>query len=292
MNTGRDTGLVLEGGGLRGVFTAGVLDYLMEQDVCFPYVVGASAGACNAVDYVSEQIGRTKECMIPSSKEYQCVSFKKSLKTKSLFDMDLMFDKLPNELLPFEYETFFDSEIHCELVVTNCVTGQAEYLSEKASKERLMKICRASSSIPLVSPIVTLDGGQYLDGGLADSIPLRRALKTGHRKNVVVLTRNRGYRKRPPRKSRAFYMTLYKEYPNLVKTIFARAERYNRLLEHIEKWEDEGKIFVIRPTMPTVSRAERNQEHLEEFYRHGYQSMEERFEEMQRFLTENTKKRG
>ncbi len=281
----KKNGLVLEGGATRGVFTAGVLDYIMEQGFYeFPYVVGVSAGACNAVDYVSRQIGRTRDCTIHEDKSQGFISLKTAIKKKSLFDMDMIFDRYPNELYPFDYDTYFQSDVHCELVVTNCVTGQAEYLGEHSNGERLMRICRASSSIPLASSMVDIDGTPYLDGGLADSIPIIRALKTGHTKNVVILTRNKGYRKKAIRKSRALYQAAYRDYPNLVKTILTRYRIYNKTLSYIEKWEREGKIFVIRPEVPEVSRTEQNRDALMAFYQHGYDSMEEKFESMLEFL--------
>ena len=161
--------LVLEGGATRGVFTSGVLDYLMERDLYFSHVIGVSAGSCNGVGYVAKQIGRTKECMIHKEKEYDYyMGIRKFIKEKSLLNMDMIFDKYPNELFPFDYDTYFDSDIKFEVVTTNCITGNAEYLTEKHDRERLMKICRASSSMPLVSPIVNVDGIPYLDGGLAE----------------------------------------------------------------------------------------------------------------------------
>lgn len=283
--TNKNLGLVLEGGATRGVFSAGVLDYIMEQGFYeFPYVAGVSAGACNAVDYVSRQIGRTRDCTIHKDKSQGFISLKTAIKKKSLFDMDMLFDRYPNELYPFDYDTYFQSEVQCELVVTNCITGCAEYLGERSNRERLMKICRASSSIPLASPMVKIDGMPYLDGGLADSIPIIRSLKTGHTKNVIVLTRNKGYRKKAPKKSRALYQTAYRDYPNLVKTILNRYHVYNKTLSYIEKWEREGKVFVIRPEVPEVSRTEQDYDALMAFYQHGYDSMEDKFEAMLEFL--------
>ena len=282
--TVKNSGLILEGGASRGVFTAGVLDYLMEQEYYeFSYVAGVSAGSCNAVDYVSRQLGRTKECMI--HKEHaKYINLKTAIKKKSLFDMDMIFDKYPNEIYPFDYDTYFESNIHCELVVTNCNTGQAEYLNEPSSGERLMKICRASSSMPVVSPMVEVDGIPYLDGGIADSIPIVRSLKTGHKKNVLILTRNFGYRKKAPKKSRNVYMTVYRKYPELVRTILNRYRMYNKTLSYIEKWEREGKVFVIRPEIPEVSRTEQDYDALMDFYQHGYDQMEKKFEDMKKFL--------
>lgn len=283
--TVKSSGLILEGGATRGVFTAGVLDYLMEQEYYeFSYVAGVSAGACNAVDYVSRQVGRTRECMIHKGKHAQYMNLKTAIKKKSLFDMDIIFDKYPNEIYPFDYDTYFESDIHCELVVTNCNTGKAEYLNEHFSRERLMKICRASSSMPVVSPMTEVDGIPYLDGGIGDSIPVLRSLKTGHKKNVLVLTRNLGYRKKRPKKSGGIYRTLYRNYPELVRAILNRYRVYNKTLSYIEKWEREGKVFVIRPEIPEVSRTEQDYDTLMNFYQHGYDRMESKFEDMKKFL--------
>lgn len=277
------TGLVLEGGAVRGVFTSGVLDYLMEKELYLPYVVGTSAGACNAVDYVSRQIGRTKDCMLPH-KEHNYLSLRHTLETRSLFDMDMVFDRYPNEIFPFDYETYFHSPLRCEIVVTDCLTGRAEYLDERSDKKRLMDICRASCSVPLASPMVTVDGTPYLDGGIADSIPIIRSLKLGYRKNLVVLTRNAGYRKTPVRKSRPLYIARYKKYPGLVRAAFRRAYIYNKTLSYIEKWEAEGRIFVIRPASKPVSRTEQDPKALERFYQHGYDLMKENYERLLGYL--------
>ena len=163
--------MVLEGGATRGVFTSGVLDYLMEEQVELSHLVSVSAGACNGVDYVSRQIGRTRDCMIHKEKEYNYYfGFRKFVKEKSILDMDMVFDRYPNELFPFDYDTYFASETECEIVTTNCRTGKAEYMTERKDRGRLMKVCRASSSMPLISPMVDIDGELYLDGGLADTI--------------------------------------------------------------------------------------------------------------------------
>lgn len=284
MTEKNETALVLEGGGNRGVFTAGALDYLMEQGVRFSYVTGVSAGACNAIDYVSGQIGRTRDCMIVEDREYRSISLKNVVENHSLFDMDMIFDRYPNEIFPFDYEQYFASGILCEMVVTNCLTGEAEYLSEEKDRKRLLDICRASSSIPGVSPMVEIEGTPYVDGGVGDSIPLIHAMKEGHRKNVVILTRNRGYRKKKPGKSRAFYMAAFKKYPNLRDALLNRYQVYNRTLELIEKWEKEGHIFVLRPEIPAVSRTEQNQEALKAFYDHGYEVMRDRLGELYDYL--------
>ena len=256
----------------------------MEQKVKLPYVVGVSAGACNAMDYVSGQIGRTRRCMIVENKEYRYISLKNVVDNRSLFDMDMIFDRYPNEIFPFDFEEYFRSDIECEMVVTNCLTGEAEYLSENQDRKRLMDICRASSSIPGMSPMVMIDGNPCLDGGSADSIPLIHAMKKGHRKNVVILTRNQGYRKKKPGKSKAVYVAAFKKYPNLLNTLLNRYQVYNKTLDLIEKWEKEGHIFVIRPEIETVSRTEQNVEALKGFYNHGYEVMKDHLGELYDYL--------
>lgn len=281
----KEAGLVLEGGATRGVFTAGALDYLMEQEFYLPYVVGTSAGACNAVSYVSRQPGRMKHCCIITDKKNRYVTVKNTLKNHTLLDMDLMFDTFPQKTFPFDYDTYFQSDIQCEMVVTNCITGSAEYLSEHSSRRRLMDVCRASSSIPVMTKIVFVDGTPYVDGGLADSVPVIRALKTGHKKPVIILTRNKGYRKKPVRPGKNIYRMLYgKTYPNLAKAMENRAKIYNKTLDYIDKWEREGRVFVLRPKIPPVSRLERDMERMEAFYQHGYDLMKARFSELEEFL--------
>lgn len=278
--------IVLEGGATRGVFTSGVLDYLMEEELYFSHVIGVSAGSCNGVDYVSRQIGRTKKCMIPGKKEYSYYSgVRNAIKEKSILDMDMVFDTFPKKIYPFDFETYFQSDMVCEIVTTNCETGKAEYMTEGEDPDRLMRLCRASSSMPLLSPIVNVDGVPYLDGGLADSVPIRRALKLGNEKIVLVLTRNPGYRKKPISKGTAkLYRRAYKKYPNLVHAAVYRNHVYNKTMELVERLEEEEKIFVIRPLVPTVSRLERDETALTAFYQHGYNLMKRQREALQRYL--------
>lgn len=278
--------LVLEGGATRGVFTSGVLDFLMEKDFYTTDVIGVSAGACNAIDYVSRQIGRTKKCMIHKEKEYDFyLGLRKMVKEKSMMDMDLIFDRYPKELIPFDFDTYFQSEMKCDQVVTNCETGKAEYLDERKEKERLLKICRASSSMPLAAPIVRIDGVPYLDGGLADSVPIERALKKGRKKILVILTRNEGYRKKKPSLGETrIYRAAYKKYPNLVRTILRRPYVYNKQMEQIEQLERKGEIFVLRPKIKTIGRMEKNYDRLTSFYEHGYVQMKEEYERLLEYL--------
>lgn len=278
--------LVLEGGATRGVFTSGALDYLMEKDVYLSHVIGVSAGSCNGVDYVSKQIGRTRDCMIHKEKEYSYYyGFRKFVREKSILDMDMVFDKYPKEIFPFDFDTYFASDTTCEIVTTNCETGKAEYMTEKKDSERLMRLCRASSSMPLVSPMVNIDDVPYLDGGLADSVPVGRALRKGNNKIVVVLTRNPGYRKKPVKRIVAqMYRKAYRSYPELVKTTLRRNAKYNWQMGQVERLEKEEKIFVLRPLIPTVSRLEKDYDMLMNFYEHGYCLMKREYDRLMKYL--------
>ena len=278
--------LVLEGGATRGIFTSGALDYLMERDLYFSDVIGVSAGSCNAVDYVSRQPGRTRDCMIPTDKEGKYYyGIRDFVKEKSLMNMDLIFDKYPKELLPFDFETYFNSEINCQIVTTNCLTGKAEYMTEDSDNDRLMKLCRASSSMPLLTPIVNIDNVPYLDGGLADSVPIRRAQQMENEKIVVILTKNQGYRKSvlSPTMQRV-YKRAYKSYPNLIRTIFRRSFEYNKTMNYLDQLEKRGEIFILRPRVKPVSRLERNKETLHAFYEHGYKYTERKFDDLMEYL--------
>ena len=277
--------LILEGGANRGIFTSGVLDYLMEKEFYTDYVVGVSAGACNAVDYVSHQPDRSRQCIIAWNQESKREQFDSFRQEHSVMDFRSLFDTFPNRDYPFDYESYFQSETKCELTVTNCITGKAEFKSEASNRERLMKICRASSSIPVLATMVDLDGIPYLDGGLADSIPVIHARKLGYEKNIIVLTQKKGYRKTVSRKNIALIRAKFRQYPELVRTICLRPFRYNRCLEAIEKWEAAGKLFVIRPEVPPVGRLEKHMDKLEAFYQHGYQMMEKRYDEMMNYLS-------
>ena len=187
-------GLVLEGGGMRGVFTSGVLDFMLDHDINFSYCVGVSAGACNGLSYLSRQRGRAKQTNIDLLDKYQYIGLKHLWTQHSILDQDIIYNKIPNEYLPFDYATCFANPTEFEMVTTSCRTGMPCYLSEHSDKDRLTLIAKASSSLPFVCPIVDVDGEPMLDGGIVDSIPVERAMETGHTFNVVVLTRQRGFR--------------------------------------------------------------------------------------------------
>ena len=176
MKIDTDTGLVLEGGGMRGVFTCGVLDALMKHDIYFNYIVAVSAGACNGMSYMSRQPRRARISNIDYLARYDYIGLRHLVTQGCIFDQELLYDKFPNQYLPFDYETYFCNPAIFEMVTTNCDTGRAMYLSEYSDRRRLLDIVRASSSLPYVSKIVIVDGIPMLDGGIVDSIPIQRAM--------------------------------------------------------------------------------------------------------------------
>ena len=268
-----NTALVLEGGGLRGVFTCGVLDFFMDHGIRFPFTVGVSAGACNGLSYMSGQRGRAKASNIDLMEKHHYVGVKYLFTQGCIMDFKLLFEDFPERIIPYDYPAYAANPDRFVMVTTNCLTGKAEYFEDRHDPSRIMDIVRASSSLPFVSKITYVDGVPMLDGGIADSIPVEYAMSQGYAKLVVVLTRNRGYRKKEGqmRAARLFY----RKYPALQKAISERNAVYNRTMDLIERLEDEGRIVVIRPVRPVeVSRMEKDTKKLVSLYQEGYREAE------------------
>ncbi len=264
-----DTGLVLEGGGLRGVFTCGVLDCFMDHNIRFPFAVGVSAGACNGLSYMSGQRGRARKSNIDLMDEHHYVGFRYLLTQGCIMDFKLLFEDFPEKIIPYDYDAYFSNPDRFVMVTTNCLTGKAEYLEERASSKRIMDIVRASSSLPFVSPITYVDGIPMLDGGIADSVPVEYAMSQGYDKLIVVLTRNKGYRKKESKMPLA--KVAYRKYPYLRKALQERNAVYNRTMDLIDRLEAEGRIIVIRPVRPVeVGRMEKDTDKLRAMYQEGY----------------------
>ncbi|WP_455498338.1 patatin-like phospholipase family protein [Coprobacter sp.] len=264
-----DWALVLEGGGMRGVFTSGVLDYFMDKDIYFPYTIGVSAGACNGLSYVSRQRGRAKISNIDLLDKYHYISTKFLWTNRSILNMNFLFDEMPNKVLPYDFDTYFSSSDRFIMVTSNCETGKAEYFEEKKSSQRLLRICRASSSLPFVAPIVRIDGKPMLDGGICDPIPYRKVREDGYNRMVLVLTRNKGYRK--VEKDMKLFSFLYPKYPALRNRLCNRVREYNKTLDEIESMEKNDEVIVIRPRKPLeVDRIEHNIKKLTDLYNEGY----------------------
>ena len=264
------SGLILEGGGMRGVFTCGVLDNFMDRGIRFPYTIGVSAGACNGLSYMSHQRGRAKYSNIDLLEKYRYIGFKYLLSRRNIMDFELLFHTFPEQIMPYDYAAFSACEERYEMVTTSCVTGRACYYDEKRDPARIIDIVKASSSLPFICPIAYVDGHPMLDGGIADSIPLQRARGLGYDNNVVVLTRNRGYRK--PEKEGLVLPLFYKNYPELRAAIRGRNALYNRQIALVEELEQAGELTVLRPQRPIeVNRMERNISKLVALYDEGYE---------------------
>lgn len=269
MRINRNTGLVLEGGGMRGVFTSGVLDGFMKHDLYFRYVVAVSAGACNGMSYMSHQPRRARISNIDYLARYNYIGIRHLVTQGCIFDRELLYDKFPNQYLPFDFDTFFNNQCTFEMVTTNCQTGQAMYLSEKHDRQRALDIVRASSSLPYVSKIVEVDGIPMLDGGIVDSIPVQRAIDMGHPFNVVVCTRNKGYRETG--RDYKIPRFIYRNYPRLRVALSRRIAAYNKQLEMIDRMEAAGQIICIRPERPMeVTRMAKDTAKLERLYEEGF----------------------
>jgi len=263
-------GLVLEGGGMRGIYTSGVLEYFLENDIEFPYVIGVSAGACSAASYLSKQFGRNLRLNTHYLKDPRYLSWRNYIKKREVFGMDFIFDEIPKNLDPFNFDAFRDNKSQFLVGTTDCYTGQPVYWSKDEIEDDLLTIVRASSSLPFFAPVVEFRGKHLLDGGISDPIPIKKAEFDGYRKNVVVLTRNEGYRKKES-KSYKLVKRKYPQYSGLVDAIMKRHEIYNETLDYLEEQEKKGNVCMIRPTNKLkVGRMEKNRKKLEELYQEGY----------------------
>lgn len=280
-----EAGLVVEGGGMRGVYTAGVLDYFMEKNLYFDDCYGVSAGACHISSYVSKQIGRSIKVTLDYINDKRYCSVNSLIKTGDMFGVEMLYDLIPNKLELYDYDTFNKFKGNFYSVVTNCKTGKAEYIKIKDMKKDIIAV-RASSSLPLLSRIVEINGKEYLDGGITDSIPIKKSIKDGHKKNVVILTRDKTYRKSKP-KFLSFFKLKYKKYPNLVKAIENRYKMYNETLDFLEEEKAKNEVFIIQPKLPVkISRIEKDKDKLKELYDQGYEDAKELYEDLMKFLEE------
>ena len=276
-------GLVIEGGGTRGIYAAGVMDFFIENDMYFFNCYGVSAGACHCCSYLSKQKGRAKDVFVEYINDDRYASFKNLIKTGDYFGKEFSLKTIPDELLPYDYEAYKNQKTNFYAVATNVETGKAEYLQVKDMHADIDYVW-ASSSLPLMSRIVEIDGKKYLDGGVADSIPVLKSIEDGNKKTVLILTREKEYRKKPNKLISVVRMK-YKAYPNFVKAMEERHLMYNEVLEKIDQLEKDGKIFVFRPKEKVkVGRIEKDKEVLKALYQQGYNDAKELYEKLKKYL--------
>ena len=280
-----EAGLVLEGGGMRGLYTAGVLDYFIDKGIYFRNCYGVSAGATQCCSYLSKQKGRAYRIFTKYINDKRYASLSNLIKEGNYFGKDFSLKKIPDELEPFDHDTFVGGGSNFYAVASNCKTGQPAYLKvEDTRKEVDMDKIWASCSLPLLSKNVHIDGEEYLDGGVADSIPVVKALRDGNKKVVLILTRDSSYRKKPNNMMPIIKLK-YRAYPRLVRIMEKRHIIYNKTLARIEKFEKEGKIFVIRPKQEVqIGRLEKDVKKMKELYDIGYKDAAECFEGLMKYL--------
>lgn len=276
------TGLVLEGGGMRGIYAAGVLDVWMEEKIETDGVIGVSAGAIHGCSYVSKQQGRSIRYYKKYAKDKRFMSFYSLVTTGDIVGKDFCYDEIPNRLDIFDYDTFEKSPVDFYVTCTNIETGKAEYVLCKDLRKDI-DYMRASASLPCVSHIVEAGGMKLLDGGVADSIPIEAFRRLGYGKNIVVLTRPRDYRK----KQENLFMTkqIYRQYPKLIEAVATRHIHYNETLDKLGQMEKRGEVLVIAPsTHLKVSRMEKNLDKITQMYELGRQDAMAALDEVKKFL--------
>lgn len=278
-----NTGIIFEGGGLRGIFAAGVIDYLLDNGIIIKNVMGVSAGACHACSYVSGQRGRSYAVSTDYLDDKRYMSFQNLRKTGDLFGSEFIYHTIPEELYPLDNEHFKESGITFRAVVTNCVTGEAEYPEVKDLIEDV-DIVRASSSLPLFARMVDLNGTPYMDGGISDSVPIKASERFGCEKNIVVLTRPAGYRKEPERMLPVI-KAKYGKYPEMIKAMKFRDRVYNETMDYIDEGVENGTIFRIAPVKDLgIGRLEKDKNKLKLAYEEGYYVAEALGEKLKAFL--------
>lgn len=277
--------LVLEGGALRGMYTSGVLDTFLKNNMEFECVAGVSAGALNAMSYISKQPGRSAKINLEYCDDPRYIGRKAFIKNKGIIGYDYLFGDISENKVPFDYKSFENTNQRFVIVTTNCEKAETEYL-EKSNCNDLFKAAQASSSMPLASAIVEINNNHYLDGAVTTSIPIKWAIEQGYEKVVVVLTRDRTYRKPMlSNKMKKLYKLAYHKYPKLIEKLNTMPERYNKLQEEIIDLEKEGKIFIIRPEKEvTVSRLEKDKEKLENLYKEGIAEAEKNLDALKEYL--------
>ena len=276
-------GLVGEGGGMRGVYSSGVLDFFIEKDLFFENNYGVSAGACHLCSYLAKQYKRAFRVNVDYLNDKRYCSVHSLLKTGNLFGAEMLYDIIPNELDLFDYDTYNKNESNFYVVITDINTGKPEYVKIGDLKKDIIYV-RASSSLPLLAQNVKINDKEYLDGGISDSIPIKKSIADGNKKNVVILTRDSTYRK-GKNSLMPIIKLKYKKYPNFVKSMADRYIVYNEILDFIKELEDNGDVFVIRPKKPVnIGRTEKNREKLEALYNDGYNDAKDCYEELLKYL--------
>lgn len=277
-------GLVLEGGGMKGIYTAGVLDFFLDKEIMFSSCYGVSAGVCSLCSYLSKQRKRAYRVNVNYLEHKDYCSLQSLLKTGNIFGADMCYKLIPDYLDPYDYETFNQYEGKAYAVVTNIRTGEPEYMQLTDMHKDIIAV-QASSSMPLVSRNVKIGEEYYLDGGISDSIPLRHSMKDGNTKNVVIMTKEEGFIRKPAGNELALMKVRYARYPKVYELMRERHVHYNNTVQFIEEQREQGNVFVIRPKHASkVGRLEKDKTKLDALYEEGYRDAEECYVELLEYL--------
>ena len=286
-----DSSLILEGGGMRGMYTSGVLDAFMDNDLYLNNIYAVSAGCYNALSYLSKQRGRSFRVNTTYLNDKRYINVRRAIMGKSAINTDFIFDDVFKELDKFDYDTFKNNCGKFYAVSTNCETGEAHYALIK-DLDVDVEYVKASAALPLFTKIVRIDGLKLLDGGISDSIPIEQAIKDGFRNNIIVLTRPKGF-VLGDNKLMKFYKLRYRKYPNLLKAMNERKDKYNETLKLIEKLEEEGEVFVIRPKRElNIANLEKDINKIEDIYQMGYEEGERCVLKIKEFIKERKNVKG
>ena len=278
------TALVLEGGAMRGIYTAGVLDTLLKNNIYVDGVIGVSAGSIHGCSYVSKQYERSINYYKACRKDYRFLSFKSFFKTGNIIDTDYCYDEIPNKLFPFDHDTFEKSKTKFYVTITNIETGEPEYIYLKSLRNKNIDYLRASASMPVISQIVEIDGKKYLDGGMSDSIPIEYFKNLGYDKCIIVKTKDKTYKK-SKEKVLPLAKKIYKDYPKFIERLKNRHIDYNNQISKIRELEEKGEILVIEPSKKLkISRLEKKIENIIEAYNLGKKDTTDKLNEIKKFL--------
>ncbi|MBS5925967.1 MAG: patatin family protein [Clostridium sp.] len=262
--------LILEGGTFRPIFSAGVMDALLDNNIMFPYCIGVSAGITNGVSYISKQKKRNLDILMTYRNDKRYLGLRNFLKCKSLFGLDFVYGEIPNKLSPFDMETYQKYEGKVLVGVTNAITGKTEYFDGKELDDKC-SILRATCAIPLFFPAIKINNSYYYDGGICDPVPIRKAIDDGNEKHLIVLTRPKEYRKNLSKGNIIVSKLFRKKYPNLKEPLLTRHNHYNETIRFCEELEAQGKAVIIRPTLEqSIESFEKDVNKLREGYNNGY----------------------
>ncbi len=277
-------GLVLEGGSLRGIFSAGAMDALLDYNIDFNYVIGVSAGISNGISYVTKQKERNIEILRQFRNDNRYLSKRNFLRCRSIFGLDFIFDDIPNKHIPADWDTYYNSPVTVKIGITNALTGKCEYKDGK-NMDKKCTYLRATCAIPFFFPAIKVEGQNYFDGGLADSIPIKKSIEDGNKKNLVILTQPKGFIKETSSATKVGAKAIGVKYPKLAQTMLHRANMYNDTISFIENLEEKkGENIVVLQPEYKLSSFESNISEIEKNYQHGYDIAEKNIESIRKLL--------